>query len=167
MEIGHDHIHNAEAETGHNNDARAYFQFRQAIVFQILDYSSKGVIQTVWILSFIRRPLSHIPGFTLLNAGHSYIVQRFQGSHRGSSHRNEFFAAWEQIAQEFETHDERLPVHGMLGNQGAFNGKEGAGTYVKTYRLHIYTLIFQAIEHIFREMQPGSRCSHGSADVGI
>ena len=45
MEIGHEHVHDTEAETRHNDDPGVEFELVEAVVVEVSDYRIKGFLQ--------------------------------------------------------------------------------------------------------------------------
>ena len=174
MEIGHEHVHYAEAETGHDDDAGVKPEFVKAVGIKVSDDGVERFPERIRILPGVWTPLADRSGLPGLNTAHSDVVKRLQSAHRSGTNRYNIFVTilniFVSLADTLDKglfNNKRLTMHGVISHIRTFDRQEGARTDVKAYRFGGNTLFPDTFKNRSGKVKAGSGSRHGPAETGV
>ena len=86
-------------------------------------------------------------------AAYAGIIEALERPDRSRADGGDFLAGLQQVLEESEAYDERLPVHWVLAYQRTFHRKECPRAHMEADVLHVDSARGDRAEHLVREMQ--------------
>jgi len=94
-----------------------------------------------------------------------HVIEALQRAHAGGAHSDGAAAVGHETLYGVTIDGDVLGVHVVSANLFALDGAEGAGAHVQRHLFALYISLLQAVQHAFREVEPGRRGGHAALDA--